>query len=159
LAELGARTFVETYGADNTPGDMAKYVAATYGEEVQRAELQSEETEYVLAEVGADLVGFALLREGPQPANVPGAHAVEIRRFYVSRTMHGRGVAAELISATGEAARRRGADALWLGVWGENRRAIRFYEKQGFEVVGRQSFVLGDDEQSDLVLARLLDDG
>ena len=55
--------------------------------------------------------------------------------------------------------RSRGADALWLGVWGENRRAIRFYEKQGFGVVGRQSFVLGDDEQSDLVLARLLGDG
>jgi hypothetical protein len=39
-----------------------------------------------------------------------------------------------------------------------NRRAIRFYENQGFEVVGHQSFVLGDDEQSDLVLPRLLGD-
>jgi ribosomal protein S18 acetylase RimI-like enzyme len=159
LAELGARTFVETYGSDNTPGDMAKYVAATYGESQQRAELESKDTEYVLAEVGAELAGFALLWDGPPPENVPGTHAVEIRRFYVSGAMHGRGVAAELMRATRDAARRRGADALWLGVWGENRRAIRFYEKQGFAVVGRQSFVLGDDEQSDLVMARLLGDG
>lgn len=159
LAELGARTFAETYGADNTEADIAQYIAATYGKSLQRTELESADTEYVLAEIGAELVGFALLREGPQPAYVPGMHAVEIRRFYVSRAMHGRGVAAKLMSATREAARKRGADALWLGVWAENRRAIRFYEKQGLEVVGRQSFVLGGDEQSDLVMARLLGDG
>ena len=30
LAELGARTFIDAFGAQNRPEDMAAYVAATY---------------------------------------------------------------------------------------------------------------------------------
>jgi len=45
---------------------------------------------------------------------------------------------------------------LWLGVWERNARAIAFYRKQGFEVVGEQEFMLGADRQRDLVMARRL---
>jgi ribosomal protein S18 acetylase RimI-like enzyme len=159
LAEFGARAFVETYGSYNTASDLAGYLAVTYGELQQRAELVDPDCEYVLAERAAELVGFALVREGQAPAGVLGTHAIEIRRFYVASAMHGLGLAAMLMRETTSAARRRGADALWLGVWEENPRAIRFYEKQGFARVGRQRFLLGGAEQSDLVMARGIGDG
>ena len=40
----------------------------------------------------------------------------------------------------------------WLGVWDQNARAIRFYEKAGFADAGEISFQLGDDVQSDRLL-------
>jgi ribosomal protein S18 acetylase RimI-like enzyme len=49
-----------------------------------------------------------------------------------------------------------GADVAWLGVWEKNPRAISFYEKSGFAVVGDHVFVLGSDAQRDLVLAKRL---
>ena len=33
---------------------------------------------------------------------------------------------------------------LWLGVWEENPRALRFYEKHGFERVGTLEFPYAD---------------
>jgi Acetyltransferase (GNAT) family. len=54
-------------------------------------------------------------------------------------------------------ARRRGGRTLWLGVWSQNPRAIRFYAKWGYEDVGGQTFMLGDDPQQDRVLALSLD--
>ena len=39
MAELGARTFSETFAADNTPEDMAAYLAASFSPEQQAAEL------------------------------------------------------------------------------------------------------------------------
>jgi ribosomal protein S18 acetylase RimI-like enzyme len=35
-----------------------------------------------------------------------------------------------------------GDKGMWLNVWKENKRAIRFYEKQGFETIGESNFVL-----------------
>ena len=37
-------------------------------------------------------------------------------------------------------ARDLGKEVLWLGVWEENPRAIRFYEKHGFTRVGTLEF-------------------
>jgi len=39
-------------------------------------------------------------------------------------------------------------------VWERNSRAIAFYEKWKFRVVGEQAFLLGTDVQKDLLMAR-----
>ncbi len=40
LAELGARTFNDTFAADNTPENMTSYLAASFSPEKQAAELE-----------------------------------------------------------------------------------------------------------------------
>ena len=69
----------------------------------------------------------------------------------------GSGVGAALMTACIEEATRRRYDGIWLGVWGKNIRAIRFYSQWGFVQVGTQPFVLGNDRQTDLVLWLPLD--
>jgi ribosomal protein S18 acetylase RimI-like enzyme len=49
-----------------------------------------------------------------------------------------------------------GCQAIWLGVWERNERAIRFYERWEFEIVGARQFTLGSDLQNDLVMVRKL---
>ena len=55
-----------------------------------------------------------------------------------------------------EAARARGAEILWLGVWERNPRAAAFYRKYGFERIGEQTFILGADRQTDWIFVRSL---
>jgi ribosomal protein S18 acetylase RimI-like enzyme len=81
---------------------------------------------------------------------------VEIRRFYVDRPFHGRGIAQALMRAVEETARTLGGRTLWLGVWERNPRAIAFYSKCGFVDVGQHDFILGTEEQTDRVMARAL---
>ena len=54
------------------------------------------------------------------------------------------------------AARELGCDVMWLGVWEYNPRAQRFYEKNGFRVVGSHVFQLGSDPQTDLLMQQEL---
>jgi ribosomal protein S18 acetylase RimI-like enzyme len=77
-----------------------------------------------------------------------------VQRLYVDARYHGKGVAALLMDACIDAARRYDTKALWLGVWEHNPRAIAFYAKCGFVEVGEQVFPLGGDLQRDLVMAR-----
>jgi ribosomal protein S18 acetylase RimI-like enzyme len=57
-----------------------------------------------------------------------------------------------------QAAVRKDSDCLWLGVWERNPKAIAFYRKHGFRVVGEHSFMLGRDQQRDLILAAQLNE-
>jgi diamine N-acetyltransferase len=157
LAEFGARTFFETFAVDNTPEDMAKHLASAWSPALQDAELRDPLLDTLLA-VNSEqaLAGFAQLRAEYGPACVPTTRPVELKRFYVDKPFHGRGLAGALMADAERVARTRGARELWLGVWERNPRAHAFYRKCGFEKVGTQTFVVGNDPQTDHVMLRRL---
>jgi len=154
LAELGASTFTETFESVNTPEDFAAYMTAAFGEEIQRAELQDPDTTVFFAERDGDAVGYVMLREGRPPSSVSADDALQIARLYARQRVLGRGVGAALMQCALAEAAGRGKDAVWLGVWDRNERAIRFYESWGFHQSGTQPFLLGTDLQTDLVMVR-----
>ena len=154
LARVGAQAFVDTFGADNTPDDMASYLAGAFGESIQRAELADARNTLFLAERRDDVVGYAMLREGPAPSEIASDDAIEIVRLYAFTKWIGTGVGAALMRhCLGEAA-ARGRQVVWLGVWERNARAIAFYQRWGFADVGSHAFLLGSDRQTDRLMAR-----
>jgi ribosomal protein S18 acetylase RimI-like enzyme len=147
LAELSERTFRETFAADNTPENMAAYLASAFSESIQAAELADEATIFLIAEIEGAPVGYAKLQ-------LDGDDTIEINRLYAATERIGSGVGAALMQASLDEASRRGREKVWLAVWDQNQRARAFYQKWGFEQVGSKPFVLGDDVQTDLVLTR-----
>ena len=163
LSHLATSTFRDAFAHENTPEDMARYVAEAFTPERQAAEITDPTGIVLVAEsrdgddADAQLVGYVHLVSGPAPAAVQGPAPLELKRLYVGRAWHGQGVAQSLMNAAIDAARARGARTLWLGVWERNPRAVAFYAKYGFARVGEHTFVLGDDAQTDWLLARSLD--
>ena len=51
-----------------------------------------------------------------------------------------------------EEARTMGHKTIWLDVWEKNKRAIRFYEKWGFRLVGNAQYVIGRDVTDDFIM-------
>jgi len=157
LADIGARLFDQTFLAQNTPEDMESYLASTYSPEIQRAEIADPDRATVFAfDHAGTAIGFATKRRGTRSSGVVAERPVEVQRIYVDRNSHGSGIGAALMNSCVEQARAWNGDVLWLGVWQENPRAIAFYKRQGFEVVGVQTFMVGSDLQHDFVMARPL---
>jgi ribosomal protein S18 acetylase RimI-like enzyme len=156
LSSFAARTFAEQFGSDNTAENMALHLSRAFGESIQRREIENPSMITLVGESDGALAAFAQLRRGSAPSCVAGASPVELYRFYVDRPWQGRGVAHQMMGAVDHAAREFKGTTLWLAVWEHNPRAIAFYGKCGFVDVGSQSFVLGTDEQTDRVMARLL---
>lgn len=73
-------------------------------------------------------------------------------KLYVSADAIGSGVGAALMRAGVEWARKSGHPTLWLGVWERNHRARAFYERWGFAPVGTETFRLGTDDQTDVLM-------
>jgi ribosomal protein S18 acetylase RimI-like enzyme len=154
LSQFGAHTFRDAFAAENQPENLDAYLAKAYGLPQQSAELADPSVATLIAEANQEMVGFAQLRDGITPACVRGPQPMELWRFYVAREWHGQGVASTLMAGVVAEALRRGARTLWLGVWERNARAQAFYRKCGYQVVGQQPFVLGTERQTDLVMAR-----
>lgn len=156
LVTLAERAFRDAFGADNAPSDMDAYVGETFTLERVRSELADEASTYLLAFIGDDdaPVGYAKLRAGVTDPCVTGPEPIELERIYADQSVIGRGVGAALMQAVLDTARAGGHLTLWLGVWERNARAIAFYERWQFVEVGSHPFLLGSDEQTDLVMQR-----
>ena len=164
LSLFGATTFRDTFERENTSQDMERYLAEAFTPDQQATEIADSAGAVLLAEHisesgDAQLVGYAHLVSGDAPEGVRGAAPLELKRLYVARAWHGRRVAQGLMDAAIDAARARGAQTLWLGVWERNPRAVAFYAKYGFARVGEHTFVLGGDAQTDWIFARPVVEG
>jgi ribosomal protein S18 acetylase RimI-like enzyme len=68
----------------------------------------------------------------------------KLERLYLLKEFYGRNLGAELFNFNLNLSKEAGEKGLWLYVWKGNDRAIRFYQKQGFEIVGSHDFKISE---------------
>ncbi|ARJ06214.1 GNAT family N-acetyltransferase [Humibacter sp. BT305] len=164
LARVAAATFPLACPPGSDPADIADFIAANLTEERFAEYLADPARVITVAEGEADrseFAGYTMLVEGdPSDADVASAlrlrPTIELSKVYVREQYHGAGVSRRLVDATIAAALDTTAKGVWLGVNDRNARAVRFYEKSGFERVGRKTFRLGSTLESDFVMERPL---
>jgi ribosomal protein S18 acetylase RimI-like enzyme len=156
LADLGSRTFDETFAESNRPEDLEAFLRATYGLAQQRAELADPRLRYFVGVLEGLPSGFAMLRDGTSDPSVTGSDPIELARIYVVRAASGCGIGSALMESVIAEARSLARRTLWLGVWEHNHRAQEFYQRWGFHAVGQHIFMVGSDPQIDLVMVRSL---
>lgn len=91
---------------------------------------------------------------GPSQTENTDENALEIERIYVLKEFLGKKVGQVLYEKAIEISTQKEVDFVWLGVWEENQRAIRFYHKNGFEAFDKHVFQLGDGKQTDILMKR-----
>ena len=158
LAELAAATFPLACPPGNTPEDIQAFIDGNLTE-AHFAIYLGDPAKVI--HVADDFAGYTLLvfTEPTDPdvvAAITTRPSVELSKCYVRAGNPGTGLAAELMTATLDHARSRGAAAAWLGVNEHNDKANRFYEKHGFVKVGNKRFRLGDKWEDDFVRERVL---
>lgn len=156
LALIAEQTFRSTFSNTNSAEDMDLHCRKSFGVEIQTREIADPSIITLLCEEASNVIGFAQLRLGDAPDFVSASKPVEIQRLYLAEQWHGKGLAQSLMAACIDEAKQLGSDAIWLGVWEQNPRAIMFYNKCGFLEAGEHRFQLGSDMQRDVVMVKPL---
>ena len=143
LQKIGRQTFSETFAAENTEEDMAKYVEESFSVERLSAELNNPDSEFYVAVQHNDVIGYLKLNFGKSQTELKDNRALEIERIYVLKAFHGKKIGQLLYDKAIQVATNNKVEYVWLGVWEENHRARRFYKK---------IFKLGNDEQTDIMM-------
>ncbi|MBO9675408.1 MAG: GNAT family N-acetyltransferase [Sphingobacteriaceae bacterium] len=155
LQEIGRATFFEAFAGVNTEQNMKHYLENSFSEEKLKSELNNSNSQFYFARVNGKVIAYLKINFG-EAQNEKIDHAIEIERIYVLKAFHGKGVAQSLYQKAIDIAYEMRVKNVWLGVWEENYRALRLYEKNGFTAFGKHSFWLGDDEQTDLLMKKEL---
>ena len=156
LQQISRETFYETFSAMNTAENMAYYLEQNLSLETLSNELNDSNSAFYFARIEGAIAGYLKLNFGGAQKELQDPNAVEIERIYVRSAYQGKAVGQALYNHALSLAEVRHAKYVWLGVWEENARAIRFYEKNGFLPFGTHIFKLGDDPQTDILMKRSL---
>jgi diamine N-acetyltransferase len=172
LLKFAKKTFSEAFAHLNNPDDFEAYLQTAFTAEKLEHEFNTEGVlfyvitkEYDFTDDTETIAGFLKLNIASFPDSTTVFHTdftykkqdlLEIERIYVDTPFHGKGIAQLLMQHTEAVARENNCLHIWLGVWSENAKAIRFYEKMGFTKFGQHIFTIGTDDQTDFLMIKKL---
>ena len=152
LKEIAKRTFIETYSSSNSEENITDYLENKFSTEALETELNDKNSEFYFSEFHGKIIGYLKVNTGKSQSVIINKNALEIERIYVLKEFYGKKFGQNLYKKAIKLAKEKNAEFVWLSVWEENPRAIRFYEKNGFVPFDKHIFKLGNDEQSDIMM-------
>ena len=154
LREIACNTYKDTFEQLNTPENMKKYLNETFDTEKLRGELLSSGSFFYFIMTDDKLAGYLKCNEYSAQTDVNDPASLEIQRIYVIKEFQGKGLGNILLNTAADIAESKQKSYIWLGVWEKNEKALQFYKKNGFYIIGKHSFFMGDDEQTDYLMRR-----
>ncbi|MBW0008034.1 MAG: GNAT family N-acetyltransferase [Sphingomonas sp.] len=148
------RSFCETFAHLYSPEDLTAFLAK-FSSEAWAAEFRDPRYRFRVAEVEGEVVGYVKLGPSALPVETE-KRALELRQIYVLKGHLGTGIAGGLTEWAIDEAKRQGFEELYLTVFIDNERARRFYDRYGFEAVGRYDFMVGNQADEDIIMRKVL---
>jgi diamine N-acetyltransferase len=151
LAVISKQTFYDTFSGTCTAADMQNFLEDYFNEQQITKELSNTNDFYFFAEIDGKPAGYIRFMEDYSNFSVMKKwKALELKRIYVAKEYHGKGVAQKLMDLIIDFAVKEKYEVVWLGVWEHNVKAQKFYEKYGFVNSGHtHAFPIGSTPQTD----------
>ena len=154
LDRIFESSFCDTFAHLYRPDDLDAFLSS-FGIADWKAQLGNAAYAFRLAEADGEAVGYVTLGPMKLPIEVERP-AILLDQIYILTGYHGVGIAHGLMDWAVDEGRRRGAEELYLTVYIENHRARRFYDRYGFEDVGRYGFKVGNHVDEDVIMRKSL---
>jgi diamine N-acetyltransferase len=152
LAELGAKTFYETFREFHTEEDMLQYIQKAYSVDLISENLLNETIHYFIAYDEEKSIGYLKLIKNVTHEKLISQKNIELEKIYVLKDYLDKKVGKELMLQAISFSKQNNFETLFLGVWQENHRAVNFYKKFGFETFTIRTFQLGETLCDDFLM-------
>ncbi len=145
VALLGRLTFRETFSSlfVNRENELHQYLDRTFNTAKIAASLAKPENRYWTVDVDGLPVGYAKLKFPSVNRGLGASAPAQLQKIYVLAEFISQKSGSALMDAMAAEATRLGIDGVWLNVLASNRRAIAFYERQGWTRAGKAAFAIG----------------
>ncbi len=155
LSLVGQAAFLEAFAGVIAGRDIVSHCVHQHSAEKYAAWLRDGVTTIWIAEVDPQQapVAYLVLTKPDLPVPDVGPRDLEVKRVYLLHRFQGQGLGARLMDEARRFAQSAGMRRLLLGVYSKNQGAIGFYQKLGYQVIGRREFHVGDNTYQDLVLS------
>lgn len=151
LAALSIEVWLGTYVRNGINRDFSEYLLGTYTPEYFTEALQNPAEHLIVSQNQEGIDGYIRISHGkPSPAGGPSR--TEISTLYVQPRHQSKGIGRYLLQAGLQTCRAKAWGAPWLAANPQNKRAIAFYLRHGFEPAGLTHFRIKDSQYPNDVL-------
>ena len=142
LADMGKKSLLQSHGHSAPDYIMQAYVDKSFSIEACAKELSDDTNIFYAVTYQGEPAGYFKTVHNVSHATVNLQPVTKLERLYLLDHFFGLNLGQQLLQKAIELSKEAGEKGMWLNVWKKNERAIRFYEKSGFETVGESLFVL-----------------
>ncbi|MEH7119455.1 GNAT family N-acetyltransferase [Neobacillus vireti] len=156
LQKISYETFNDTFKNQNSPENMKAYLDRAFNLKQLEKELSNRSSEFFFVYFNNEVVGYLKVNTNDAQSEEMGNESLEIERIYIKNKFQKHGLGKLLLNKAIEIALEHNKKEIWLGVWEKNANAISFYKKLGFVQTGVHAFYMGDEEQMDFIMTKIL---
>ena len=149
ISEIGNIAVEETHRDSSPAEDMEAYMQKNYSIEAIKEELKNKENIYHIISYNDIPVGFSKIVLNEAHPNIAQQNTTKLDRIYLLKEYFGLKLGVQLLSANIEFCKAHQQSGIWLFTWVENKRAINFYTKAGFSIVGSHQFKVTDTHSNE----------
>ncbi len=121
---------------------MHAYVHRAFSYDACLAELEDENNFFHAVFYNNKPAGYSKIVFNCSHSLVEAQPVTKMERLYLLKEFHHLKLGQRLMENAINLSKEQGERGMWLNVWKGNERALRFYQKQGFIIVGESEFVL-----------------
>lgn len=148
LSAIGKKTFVESHGHSASTEDIMAYTTSVYEVEKVKSELLNTGFIYRLIYTENQMAGYSKIIPDTPVSCIPEENITKLDRLYLLREYYNLKLGWKLLDCNIKLSQDRGQQGMWLYSWIENKRAIDFYTKAGFMIVGHYDFKISDSHSN-----------
>jgi ribosomal protein S18 acetylase RimI-like enzyme len=156
LQQISEKTFHDAFFHLNSPESYFGYTNRAFSKDQLRSEILNPDSQFQFLKSGNDVLAYFKLNFNQAQSDLKDPRALEIERIYVLKEYQNLNIGKHVLNHIKEIARLYKLEYIWLGVWEKNVNAIRFYEKNGFQLFSSHEFLLGSEVQIDLLMKWLV---
>lgn len=140
IVHIGRLSVGEAHRGSCSDNELDEYLAKNYNKEAIQNELREESNIYHIISVDGEPAGFSkVILNAAHPAIQP-KNVTKLDRIYLLSNYFDRKLGFHLLRFNIELAERNKQSGIWLYTWVGNTRAVNFYQRNGFAIIGSHHF-------------------
>ena len=140
LSHLGTQTFRESHGHSAAEEDIEGYIERRLSPDALATELGDPSNHFYICLIDGMPAGYVKFIPDCGHPELELVHITKLERLYILRDYYGSGIGQRLLDQAIECSKSSDQSGMWLYAWTENHRAVAFYVRNGFRIVGHYDF-------------------
>ncbi len=155
LALLGTSTYHESHGhyiADKN--DLKNYLEEAFSVSKISEDLKNPRNLFYILYKNELPIGYGKIRLNSSPSGDDSDKSCQLERIYILKEFIPLKLGQQFLNFLEKKSKELKYDRMWLSVYLENTRALRFYQKNDFQEVGKSTFTVNGKGYENIVFSK-----
>jgi diamine N-acetyltransferase len=140
IVNIGRISVEEAHRDSTTAENLKAYIDSHYSDAAMKEELANANNIYHIIHYNGKPVGFSKIILNALHPDIAAENVTKLDRIYVLAAYHNLKLGLQLLQFNTRLAENNSQSGIWLYTWVGNARAINFYLKTGFKIIGSHKF-------------------